>query len=1155
MISKTFVDKLKKRWAHKLRETDYNIIHSKNDTSENSVACWENGELIIGKHKYISNWVVGDARYDVILGMPWHNAVVEKTDYTKRIVILNDGQELQAEEKKDYNNYARVSSMSIKQFRRRLKKNKIVELYHVSIKNLKSRKSWRERHENIQRKLKGDGDQNSGKTFEILKGKHKTDSELTEILEDNKEIFRSRLPDGLPPKRAVDHKIEIIEGSKIPFQKLYQLSPSELMAAKQYISENLASGKIRPSKSPYGSPLFFAKEKDGTLRGVVDYRGLNRITKRNNTAIPRCDEMFDRLGQATFFSKIDLKTGFHQIRIHPDDIEKTAFTTKYGQFEYTVMAMGLCNAPATFQTLMNSIFRDIIDNYMVVYMDDLLIFSNTAAEHRSHIKTVLRRLKENNLYVSPKKCSFFQDEVEFLGLMVGKNGIRVDPAKTEVVEKWPRPQSLTELRGFLGLVQFFRRFIKKFSGLAQPLTELTKKGKGIGHWNEKCDEAFNQLKSALTNAPILVSPNWNKKFTLHVDASQVAVGGTLTQEDDEGRTRVISYTSKKMTPAEQNYTTNDRELLALVHGLQRFRCYLEGSTFSVITDNQVVSHFFSKSNLSRREARWLELLADFNISALTLKSGKINVLGDALSRITKNNFIQYNNIDILTVDEDDSLKQKLRDYSKDQAFGTIYNSFKNMWPEDHKERRRVEMVKQRFKVKDGYLLYESKICVPRKAIPELLNLGHDAKTSGHFGFKKTLGRMDKYHWKHKTRDVRKYCEGCMICQQHKDHNGQPLNDPTALELPKRRWGLISTDFITQLPKTTTGMDAITTWVDRLSRRVHFLPSRCTDTAIDVAKSFFQNIFPQHGIPDAIISDRDPKFISKFWKQLMSLCGVKLKMSSARHPQTDGASEVMNRVLENYLRCFCNHKQNDWDILLPAAEFAYNSAVSEDLGTSPFEVDLGWRPRDPLSVITGTTPVQAVDDFIEGLKGAFEDARYAHTLAKARQSVESGIHSKKPNYKTGDMVWVSRKLWIDHYTRTRPSAKLSARWFGPFQIMKLVGNNAVRIQFPEHVKTHPVVHVSLTKPAVDKPEHLNQVTEARPRPLQIDDDGNQLFVVERILAHRKKGRGYQWLTLMKGTPTHDAQWQPTKDFIDNDGTMTKAFLDYISAHNLLPELRK
>lgn len=395
--------------------------------------------------------------------------------------------------------------------------------------------------------------------------------------------------------------------------------------------------------------------------------------------------MFDRLGQAKVFSKIDLKTGFHQIRIRPEDIEKTAFTTKYGQFEYTVMAMGLCNAHATFQTLMNSIFRDVIDKFLVIYLDDILIFSNSEEEHLEHVKLVLEILKENSLYISPKKCEFFKEEVEFLGLLAGKRGIRVDPAKIEVINNWPKPENITELRGFLGLVQFFKRFIKNFSAKAKLLTDLTRKDKGIAAWNEECSQSFEELKQTLISAPVLIAPDWDKPFELHVDTSQYAVGATLKQNDDEGRTHVIAYSSKNMTLAEQNYTANDRELLALVTGLQRFRCYLEGATFSVITDNQVVSFFFSKPNLSRREARRSEILADFNISTLNLKPGRINVLGDALSRIRhEEKKIENSNIDVVEVSDQDIVRMKLEAYAEDQAFGPIFRSFNNEWPEDPK---------------------------------------------------------------------------------------------------------------------------------------------------------------------------------------------------------------------------------------------------------------------------------------------------------------------------------------------------------------------------------------------------------------------------------------------------------------------------------------
>ncbi|MEM7375746.1 MAG: reverse transcriptase family protein [Bacteroidota bacterium] len=258
------------------------------------------------------------------------------------------------------------------------------------------------------------------------------DPKLERILEKYGSVFKDELPSGLPPIRAVDHEIEVEKDSKPPHRPLYQLSKEELKAAKEYVDSLLSSGKIRPSRSPYGAPLFFVKSKD-SLRGVVDYRALNRITKKNNTPLPRTDEMFDRIGGARVFSKMDLKTGFHQIRVKPRDIEKTAFNTKYGQFEYLVMPMGLCNSPAPFETLTNSIFHDCIDEFLVVYMDDLLIFSKDKESHYKRLDIVLSRMKEHCLYVSPKKCSFIQETFDFLGLIIGKEGIKVNPEKVDIL--------------------------------------------------------------------------------------------------------------------------------------------------------------------------------------------------------------------------------------------------------------------------------------------------------------------------------------------------------------------------------------------------------------------------------------------------------------------------------------------------------------------------------------------------------------------------------------------------------------------------------------------------------------------------------------------------------------------------------------------------
>ena len=273
----------------------------------------------------------------------------------------------------------------------------------------------------------------------------------------------------------------------------------------------------------------------------------------------------------------------------------------------------------------------------------------------------------------------------------------------------------------------------------------------------------------------------------------------------------------------------------------------------------------------------------------------------------------------------------------------------------------------------------------------------------------------------------------MTCQQKKDHQGKKLGDPTSLEVPTRRWGSLATDFIVSLPKTKNGFNSITTWVDRLSRRVHFIPSKEADTAVDVANAFYSNIFKLHGIPDNIVSDRDPKFTSKFWKRLMELCGIQLKMSTSRHPQTDGSSEIMNRMIENYLRCYCNYHQDDWDELLPAAEFAYNSAVSEDIGMSPFELDLGWCPKSPLDSLVSSADInETVEEFKSRLRESLNDAIFAHRMSKSSQSARSSLKYKPHMYKVGDKLWINKALFKDAYSKSQASDKLSAKRFGPFQ---------------------------------------------------------------------------------------------------------------------------
>lgn len=474
------------------------VLHSSNEADEKECTVVDSIVLNIGEHSYESRFVVADTRYDVILGTPWHHDVEPKTNYKDSSIEI-EGLKIFG---KKVDESCSINNISVSGFRKLMKK-KGTKVFAVCL--------------------------NSLETEEDKFGSSTEDPELQEIIREYADVFKSKLPPGLPPKRSVDHEILTDPDSKIPHRRLFRLSPDELRATREYISENLANGRIRSSKSPYGAPLFFAKQEGKPLRAVVDYRLLNKITKKNNTPTPRSDEMFDILGCSRFFTKIDLKTGFHQIRVKPADVEKTAFQTKYGQYEYLVLPMGLCNAPATFTTMMNEVLNGLVDKICTVYLDDILIFSSSREEHIVHVKEVLERLRQHKLYASPKKCFFMTQEVEFLGIIVTDKGLKVNPEKTDIIRKWPKPSTITEVRSFLGLASFFRRFIKDFAKIALPLTNLTKKGSTIQDWNENCSISMEKLKQSLTSAPILSRPNYSEPYRCHVDASQYAIGGTLTQ--------------------------------------------------------------------------------------------------------------------------------------------------------------------------------------------------------------------------------------------------------------------------------------------------------------------------------------------------------------------------------------------------------------------------------------------------------------------------------------------------------------------------------------------------------------------------------------------------------------------------------------------------
>lgn len=453
--------------------------------------------------------------------------------------------------------------------------------------------------------------------------------QFDELIDENRDLFAWDSKQ-LGRTSLVQHNIDV--GDALPIRKRwYRTSQVEKAFIGEEIDRMLQQGLIEKSKSPWASPVVLVRKKNGKLRLCVDYRPLNKVTKKDRYPLPRIDDMLDSLGGAAWFTSLDLASGYWQVELDPKDREKTAFITQFGTFQFTVMPFGLCNAPATFQRLMDEVLRDLLWDFVVVYLDDLNVFSRTYAEHLKHLRAVFDRLRQAGLKLNPEKCKFVSPELIFLGHVIDKQGVRTDPDKIEKVKNFPVPKNLTQLRGFLGLASYYRRFIKDFSKIASPLNKLLKKDVSY-QWKRDQQQAFEYLKECLISSPILVYPDWNRKFILFTDASTFALGAVLTQRDKQDQEHVIAYASRTLLPAEKNYTATELECLAVVWAIGKFHHYLHGKRFSLITDHSALCHLLNVTTPNGRLARWVMKLQAYDFD-ITHRSGRKHSNVDSLSRI------------------------------------------------------------------------------------------------------------------------------------------------------------------------------------------------------------------------------------------------------------------------------------------------------------------------------------------------------------------------------------------------------------------------------------------------------------------------------------------------------------------------------------------
>ncbi|QRV72087.1 Retrotransposable element Tf2 protein [Ceratobasidium sp. AG-Ba] len=915
------------------------------------------------------------------------------------------------------------------------------------------------------------------------------------------DVFSEELFKKLPEHRSFDCNIDLVEGSDLPKPaKVYPLSPIESRTIKEFIDQELADGKIRPSKSPIASPCFFVKKKDGSLRLVTDYRKINNITIPDQFPMPLQVELVDQVKNAKIYSKLDLRWGFNNIRIKEGDEWKTAFRTAYGIYEYLVMPFGLKNAPAVLQRMMNDIFRHLLGVTVVVYMDDILIFSEKEEDHAEHVKEVLKILRDNNLYAKLAKCEFFVKKVIFLGLVITPEGISMEEEKIKAIMEWGAPRKIKEVQAFLGFVNFYRRFIAEFSKIARPLHDLTKKDTRF-EWSQECQQAFEEIKKRVSQDPVLIHPDPDKPFILETDASGIAIGAILSQRGEDGYLHPVAYLSKSYNDAQRNYDTANKELLAIVESLKHWRIYLEGTILpvTVFTDHRNLERWKNAETFNRRHARWHMELASFNFE-IHYRPGKMSNKPDALSRRHDHEDIPNPQQIMINAErfkgfkaniEIDIISMIRESLSDDESLTTLIESTKKKEDLPPSIRKQYD----KYEWKEDLLWYEGRIVIPENKEIRLaiLEMHHDNPIAGHQGQARTLELISRrYYWPAMKQQVNRFVETCEICQRSKGHKRYAPQKP--LPIPQKPWEDIAYDFIVKLPESQ-GMDSILVVIDRFSRQAHFIPCLESTNAEGVADLFIKEVWKLHGLPKTTVSDRGPTFNSQFLKALYAKLGINPKFSTAFHPETDGITERTNQWLEGFLRSFCNYRQDDWVRWLPIAEFCHNNQINSATGKTAFETIYGLHPRWDLVDLEVNAPNAA--DMADSMQEIWDEVIASMEFHRSKED------TPKHEYKIGDKVW----LVGQNITTRRPSKKLDNKKLGPFVISEKISSHVYRLELPKTMRTHNVFHINLLTPFTeDKDFHRRQ---ARPPPI-VTEEGEEEYEVDHVVAweQRKNGLYYQ-----------------------------------------------
>lgn len=849
-----------------------------------------------------------------------------------------------------------------------------------------------------------------------------------------------------------------------------RVAPIRRKEMEKAVQELFDQGLIEKSDSPWSSAVVLVTKKDGSTRFCVDYRALNDVTVKDSYPLPRIDDTLDALVGAQWFSTLDLKSGYHQVEMAMEDRKKTAFSFGQGLWQFKVMPFGLCNAPATFERLMERILEGLQWKTALVYLDDVIVFGGSFEEELDRLEGVFQRLRQASLKLSPKKCELFRQEVPFLGHVVSRGGVKTDPQKVKAVQEWPVPRNLTEVRSFLGLCTYYRRFVKDFACIATPLHHLSKKGVRFC-WDTACQEAFENLKEALTHSPVLPYPDPNQPYILDTDASAEGAGAVLSQVKDSCE-YVVAYYSYKFNKAERNYCVTRKELLAIVKSLDHFHPYLYGARFKVRTDHSALQWLKTLKKPEGQLARWLGKLEQHDYS-VEHRPGRVHNNADALSRRPCAPECKHcsgkDPVDMCkrtqVCDEDEETEDLGDAQSADLDIGPVVR-----WMEEGQNRPKWEEVAlmspatksywhdwEAFQLQDGILRRKWiqpdgrvkfwQLVIPKERRERLLQEVHDNFAGGHLGVRKTLSRLkQRFYWFGMRRDVKEWCRTCDTCNAKKGPNrkGKAPLQLYQVGSPMER---VAIDIAGPFPTTESGNRFICVAMDYFSKwpEAYALPNH---EATTVAQVLVDQFFARFGVPGELHSDQGREFEAKVFQECCQLLGLRKTRTTPLRPQSDGMVERFNRTLLQELSKYCSDGQTQWDCKLPLLLMAYRSAEHEATSHSPACVMLGREIRLPVDLVTGRPPDEELPtvttDYAVTLQKRLEEVHH-HVRSQLKFSGESmrrhyDRNSKAAKFQAGELVWLhnpKRKKGL--------SPKLQSAWEGPYTIVERVTEVTFRIR--------------------------------------------------------------------------------------------------------------